>query len=59
MIRVDPFNCNNYLLREIREQAADGLGRSANHFRDFFTRERQFHMRRLVAVVHIGRPGEQ
>ena len=46
------------LLLEIREQAADRLARSANHFRDFFMRERQFQLRRLGRVPRFGRPGE-
>ena len=47
------------LLPEIREQAADRLARGANHFPDFFIRQRQCQMRRLVRVPHIGRPREQ
>src|ERR1700681_3649878 len=47
------------LLLEIREQAADRLARSANHFRDFSVRERQFYMCRVVRIPRIGRPGEQ
>jgi hypothetical protein len=46
------------LFLEIREQAADRLARSANHFRNFFMRERQFKMRGFARVPRVGRPGE-